>query len=90
MPIALYGMVLLCAGATFTILQRALIREEGSHSRLAAAVGVNMKGLASIALYAIAVASAFYRPAISDALYIVVALRWLVPDPRIEKTLRAN
>ena len=88
-PTALYGIVLLCAGVAFTLLQRALIREEGPRSRLAGAVGIDAKGLASVALYAVAVVSAFYKPAISDALYITVALMWLVPDRRIEKMVRA-
>ena len=88
-PTAVYGIVLLCAGAAFTLLQRGLIKEEGPHSRLAAAVGVNVKGLASVALYAVAVAAAFYRPAMSDVLYTLVALMWLVPDRRIEKSIRA-
>ncbi|MBK5188987.1 MAG: hypothetical protein JJD97_12150 [Gemmatimonadaceae bacterium] len=49
-----------------------------------------VKGLASVAIYAIAIASAFLRPAISQALYIAVALMWLVPDPRIEKAVRTS
>lgn len=86
-PTALYGIVLLCAGAAYTILQRALIRVEGPQSRLAAAVGIDVKALATVAVYAIAVAVAFYRPAISDALYAGNALMWLVPDRRIEKAI---
>jgi uncharacterized membrane protein len=89
-PVALYGIVLLCAGAAYTILQRALIREQGPGSRLAAAVGIDVKGLASVAVYAIAIASAFYRPAVSEALYAAVALLWLVPDRRIERTIRGT
>jgi uncharacterized membrane protein len=87
-PTALYGGVLLCAGVAYTILQRALILEQGPSSRLAVAVGRDKKGLASVAIYAIAIPSAFYSPAFSQALYIAVALVWLVPDPRIERTLR--
>jgi uncharacterized membrane protein len=87
-PTALYGAVLLCAGAAYTILQRAIIREQGSESRLAVAVGRDKKGLASVAIYAIAIPSAFYSPAFSQALYIAVALMWLAPDPRIERTIR--
>ncbi|HEY8794206.1 MAG TPA: TMEM175 family protein [Gemmatimonadaceae bacterium] len=89
-PAALYGIVLLCAGAAYTILARALIREQGPSSRLAAAVGIDVKGLASVAVYAIAIASAFYRPAVSEALYAAVAMLWLVPDRRIEKAIRAT
>ncbi len=87
-PAALYGAVLLCAGAAYTILQRALIREQGPQSRLAKAVGSDVKGLSSVAGYALAIPSAFYKPAIAQAIYIAVALIWLVPDRRIEKMLR--
>jgi len=52
--------------------------------------GIDVKGLASVAVYAIAIAIAFYRPAISDALYIGIALMWLVPDQRIERVLHSN
>ena len=87
-PTALYGTVLLCCGSAYTILERVLIRGQGSDSRLAAAVGIDVKGLASVAGYAIGIPTAFYRPALSQAIYIAVALMWLVPDPRIEKEMR--
>jgi TMEM175 potassium channel family protein len=89
-PAALYGIVLLFAGAAYTILQRALIREQGAESRLAAALGHDAKALLSVAMCAIAIPSAFYRPGISQLLYIGVALLWLVPDPRVEKALRRH
>ncbi len=87
-PTALYGIVLLCAGAAYTILQRALIREQGPTSRLSNAVGIDAKGLTSVAVYAVAIPAALYRPAISDVLYTSIALLWLVPDRRIERTIR--
>jgi uncharacterized membrane protein len=87
-PTALYGIVLLFAGMAYTILERALIREQGSGSRLASAVGRDAKGLVSVATYAIAIATSFYSPALSQLLYAGVALMWLVPDRRIERTLR--
>jgi len=87
-PTALYGLVLLCAGAAYTILQRALIREQGPSSRLAKAVGRDVKALCSVAGYAIGIPSALYNPAISQAIYIATALMWLVPDRRIEKAMR--
>jgi TMEM175 potassium channel family protein len=89
-PTALYGVVLLFSGGAYTILQRALIREQGTHSRLAVAIGRDTKGLMSVALYVIAILSAFYRPAISQLLYLAVVLMWLVPDKRIEKELRRS
>ena len=87
-PTALYGFVLFAAGAAYTLLQRALIREQGPNSRLAAAVGRDVKALASVAGYAIAIPGAFYRPAVAQAIYITIALMWLVPDRRIEKSIR--
>ncbi|HEY2897822.1 MAG TPA: TMEM175 family protein [Gemmatimonadaceae bacterium] len=87
-PTALYGMVLLFSGAAYTILQRALIREQGPGSLLAAAVGRDTKGLASVAIYLVAIVFAFYHPAISQLLYFGVVLMWLVPDRRIENALR--
>ena len=87
-PAALYGIVLLSAGAAYTILERALIHEQGPNSQLAAAVGIDKKGLASVAMYAIAIAIAFYRPSLSEALYAAVAMLWLVPDRRIERMVR--
>jgi uncharacterized membrane protein len=87
-PSALYGLVLFCSGAAYVILQRALIREQGADSRLAATLGKDMKGLVSVGMYMVAIPSAFYRPAIAQALYFAVALMWLVPDPRVERTMR--
>ncbi len=87
-PTALYGIVLICAAAAYTILQRALIKEQGPGSRLASAIGPDRKGLVSLAIYLIALPIAFYRPWISDLLYALVALTWLVPDSRIEHRIR--
>jgi len=87
-PTALYGIVLLSSGVAYTILQRALIREQGPHSPLALAVGRDAKGLLSVATYVVAIVSAFYSPVISQLLYLGVALMWFVPDRRIEKMLR--
>jgi len=87
-PTALYGIVLFFSGVAYTILQRTLIREQGPQSRLATAVGRDAKSLVSVVIYAIAIPSAFYRPALSQLLYLAVALTWLVPDPRIEKMIR--
>ena len=87
-PTALYGIVLLFSGMAYTILQRALIREQGPHSPLALAVGRDTKGLVSVGTYVVAIVSAFYSPALSQMLYLVVVLVWLVPDRRIENVLR--
>ena len=84
-PTAAYGIVLVLAAIAYTILQRRIIASQGPHSRLAAAIGADRKGKLSVGLYVAAIPLAFVRPAISDVLYAVVALIWLVPDPRIEQ-----
>jgi uncharacterized membrane protein len=83
-PAAVYGGVLLMAGAAYTILQRAIIAAQGPGSRLAAALGSDLKGKLSLGAYALAVALAFVNQWLSDGLYVFVALMWLVPDRRIE------
>jgi len=84
-PTAAYGVVLVMAAVSYTILQRVIIRTEGSDSILAAAVGNDLKGKLSILLYLIAVPLALVRPWIAGTLYAVVAAIWLVPDRRIER-----
>jgi uncharacterized membrane protein len=86
-PVALYGFLLLMCGVAYTILSRALIRTHGPESVLAKAVGRDGKGLASLAIYGGAVLLAFFSPPLSCALYVVVAIMWLVPDQRIERNL---
>ncbi len=86
-PVALYGFVLLAAGCAYTILTRALIEHHGPQSELAAAVGSDFKGKLSILLYAVAIPLAFASRALACALYVVVAVMWLVPDRRIERVL---
>ena len=88
LPTALYGGVLLFAGAAYTILQAAIIGAEGPDSRLKSAVGDDTKGKLSIAGYVAAIAAAFFDRRISVALYILVAMMWLVPDRRIESRIR--
>ena len=84
LPTAIYGVVLLMAGAAFTILMRTLVAQQPPGSRLTRAVGDDAKGRLSLALYAAAIPLAFVNEWISDAIYVVVALIWLVPDRRIE------
>ena len=88
LPTAVYGFVLLMAAVAFTILQAVLVAEQGPDSQLAAALGSDTKGKLSLTLYMAAIPLAFVNEWISDALYIVVALIWLVPDPRIESKLK--
>jgi len=86
-PVALYGTVLLLAAIAYYLLVRALVALHGAESSLAAAVGRDTKGGISILMYAVAIAISFLSPAIGWALYVAVALIWLIPDRRIEKTL---
>jgi uncharacterized membrane protein len=86
-PTALYGVVLLMAAIAYWILQRQILHAEGPHSVLAAAVGRDIKGKISPLFYVLAIGAAFVHPAIADVLYVLVALMWLVPDPRIERVL---
>lgn len=89
-PTAVYGVVFLCSAIAYTILQRTIIAGQGEHSLLAEAVGHDRKGKVSLLLYAAAIPLAFYNQFISDALYVVVALIWLVPDKRIESRLATS
>jgi uncharacterized membrane protein len=85
-PTAAYGVVLLCCAIAYTLLQTLIIRHD-PHTVLASAVGSDLKAKVSLALYLAAVPMAFVNPMISDAIYAVVALTWLVPDRRIETLL---
>jgi uncharacterized membrane protein len=82
-PTAAYGTVMVFAGAAYWILQQTIIAAAGRDSRVAHAIGNDTKGLASIGLYAAAIALAFVYPPASGAIYAAVALMWLVPDRRL-------
>jgi uncharacterized membrane protein len=86
-PTALYGVVMLMAAIAYFILQNVIIAQQGHDSRLAASIGRDFKGKISPVLYAVAIASAFFRPWISCCLYVFVALLWLVPDRRIARVV---
>ena len=88
LPTAAYGIVLQCAGLSYLLLQRQIIALQGRDSRLAVAVGQDRKGKLTFVLYLAAIALAFVRPWVSIALYVVVALVWLVPDTRIEQLVK--
>ena len=87
LPTAVYGAVLLLAGLAYLILANAIVAEQGPDSPLAQALGRDRKGKLSLVFYAIAIPLAFVNQWISDALYVTVALLWLVPDTRIERVL---
>ena len=88
LPTALYGMVLLLAAVAYYLLQRAIIEHQGAHGALATALGRDFKGKASLILYLAGIGSAFVLPSISHAIYVLVAVMWLVPDRRIENMLK--
>jgi uncharacterized membrane protein len=86
-PVALYGVVLLCAAIAFTLLTRSLITRHGQDSALATAIGRDFKGKISLGSYAVAILLSFVHPWIACGLYVLVAVLWFIPDRRIEKTL---
>ena len=86
-PSAVYGFVLLMAAIAYEILQRAIIRKEGRDSLVAQAVGRDWKGKLSPVIYLVAIPLAFLNPWIAGGLYVLVALLWFVPEPRIERKL---
>jgi uncharacterized membrane protein len=83
-PTACYGVVLLMSAIAYTILLRGILKRQGRDSMLAAAIGSDFKGKLSPVLYAIGIPASLWRPWIGGALYVAVALIWLVPDRRIE------
>ncbi len=87
LPTALYGVVMLLAAVAYYILQSLIIAAEGCDSRLAAALGRDYKGKLSPVLYLVAIGAAFWHPWLSGAIYVLTALLWLIPDPRIERSL---
>jgi len=88
LPTALYGFVLLLSGTAYKILQNCIIASHGGkNSLLAKAVEHDWKGNASLALYIAAIVLAFWYEWIADMFYVLVAIMWLTPDPRIERVL---
>jgi uncharacterized membrane protein len=88
LPTAVYGLVLLMAALAYLLLQRLIIAAEGEDSVLAQAVGRDWKGKASWLLYVVAVGTASRWTWLSQSLYVLVALLWLIPDRRIERLLQ--
>jgi len=87
LPVALYGVVLLLAAVAYYILSRTLIRLHGPDSVLGRAVGSDVKGKLSLGLYAVSIPLAFVQAPAACAIYVLVAVIWLVPDARIERHL---
>ena len=89
-PTAVYGAVLLMAAIAYWILQQIIIASQGRESLLRRAVGSDWKGKLSPLIYTIAIPTAFWSQWISQGLYVLVALIWLVPDRRIENALASE
>ena len=83
-PVAVYGLDLVCCAVAYTILQACLVRANGKDSEFAKALGKDVKGKISVATYVVAVPLAWVIPLASCILFIAVALIWLVPDRRFE------
>ncbi len=88
LPTAVYGAVLLAAALAYYVLQQMIIAQQGRNSKLRAAIGRDFKGKISPFLYLAAIPLAFVNQWISDAIYVTVALMWLIPDRRIESKLK--
>jgi uncharacterized membrane protein len=89
-PTAAYGIVLLAASIAYLILQAALLHAEGDESKLRVALGSDLKGKLSMLLYCVGIGVAFADRWIGVAVYVAVALIWLVPDRRVERHLTAH
>jgi uncharacterized membrane protein len=87
LPTAIYGASLLMPSVAYAVLQRAIVHQHGKQSVLAEALGRDFKGKMSPILYGAAIVLAFVNPWISIALYVLVAIIWLVPDRRIERII---
>jgi uncharacterized membrane protein len=87
LPTAIYGIVLLAASIAYYILQSLIVAEHEANAKLEAAIGSDLKGKISPLIYVAAIGLAFVNQWISDALYVFVALMWLVPDRRIESKI---
>jgi uncharacterized membrane protein len=86
-PSAVYGLVLLLAAVAYWLLQRAIMATDGASSVLRRAVGADWKGKLSPLFYIVAIVSTFWVDWVAEAIYVLVALVWLVPDRRIENAL---
>ena len=86
-PTALYGVVLLMAASAYLVLQQAIIRSQGQDSLLRKAIGRDWKGKLSLVLYIVAIVATLRSSWIAQAIFVIAALIWLIPDRRIEKRL---
>ena len=91
LPSALYGTVLLLAAIAYYILQTLIVAAAGgAQSSLAAAIGKDWKGKLSPLLYLLGIVASFFAPMVASAIYVLVALMWLIPDRRLERVIQAS
>ncbi|MNL31113.1 hypothetical protein D3C87_1528840 [compost metagenome] len=90
LPVATYGFVLLMCSIAYWILVRTLLREHGQDSDLAKAIGTDTKGKISTLIYLVSIPLAFVSAYLSLAMYVIVALIWIVPDIRVERVLKSE
>ena len=90
LPVALYGVILFMAAVAYYILQITIISHQGKNSILAKAVGKDIKGKLSPVLYVVAIGFSFFLQWISQAIYVFVAVMWLIPDRRIERAIQSE
>lgn len=90
LPTAVFGFVLMMAGIAYYIMSRTLVQLHGTTSVLGLAVGKDVKGIASVLIYALAILVTYFNSWISFGLYVLVAAIWLIPDRRIERRLDAE
>ena len=90
LPSALYGGVLLMAAIAYYILQNLIIKVQGRTSKLAQAIGTDLKGKLSPLLYLVGVVTSFFAPKLAGGIYVFVALMWLIPDRRLARVIEAS
>lgn len=86
-PTALYGINLLLAAISYTILQSLIIKHHGKEHILAEAIGKDWKGKVSLILYVVGIIAAFFIEWLAGICFVIVALIWLIPDKRIENVI---
>ncbi|WP_336960958.1 TMEM175 family protein [Chryseobacterium contaminans] len=89
-PVATYGIGLIMSAVAYTILENVIIKCEGENSKLKEAIHAKYKENISIIFYVLGIATSFFYPYIAIGFYYIVALIWLIPDRRIEKSLKDN
>jgi uncharacterized membrane protein len=86
-PVVAYGIVLLCAALSYTILTRVLLRIHDRESTFARGLGNDSKGWISLVIYLVSIAVAFVQPWVACAGYVLVACMWIIPDRRFERLI---